>query len=316
MMAKKKKGHGGLKFMAFVVVLVVLIVAITKGSKTEMGQRILGNREDRRLEHTSLTPRFSYASARLRITEAHFYNNDGVPVDLTTTSEVSIDRASSRSSTDVTIERTATEVAPGVDGIPFDALNISFTRIRTEEYEYKSPEDEGDAWTRSVNYPYYYGTDLDEHYIPMIDDLMGFELRALPSKPITVEPASGFTRAGLTRPSVNLPTAPSAATTTYSYELDMGTYHRVLPILAARTDLVAPRDTPVTVTIGFDDVGLLRFADVAIASSVATTLSQQLGPQYNAYYHYTIEVTDISGEPINIELPTDVLDEIVPGTVS
>ena len=43
---KKKKSHGGLKFMAFIVVLVVLIIGITKGSKTEMGQRITGNLQE------------------------------------------------------------------------------------------------------------------------------------------------------------------------------------------------------------------------------------------------------------------------------
>ena len=66
MAKKKKKGHGGLKFMAFIVVVVVLIVAISKGSKTETGQRILGNRQDRRLENTKLTPRFGFAAAKLR----------------------------------------------------------------------------------------------------------------------------------------------------------------------------------------------------------------------------------------------------------
>jgi hypothetical protein len=99
----------------------------------------------------------------------------------------------------------------------------------------------------------------------------------------------------------------------------METYRRVAPILANRTMIEAPPDTPVTLTIAFDDVGLLRFADVSVASSVATTLAQQLGAGHSGIYRYTLEVTDILGEPIHIDLPTDVVDAdpsaILPGTV-
>jgi hypothetical protein len=309
MMAKKKKRHGGLKFMAFVVVMVVLIIAISKGSKTEIGQRITGNRDDHRLENTRLTPRFGFAAAKVRTTVGAIFNIDGTMLDATTTSDVSIDRESSTSSSEIVTGATATEIAPGVDATPYDTFTDIWTQIMTKDYRYVSPRNEGEPWTRFAVDPWFYGTEIDEHYIPMIDDLMGYELRAIPSKPITAEPVAGLKRDSLTRPAVDAPTRPSAVIKTYSYEFDMETYRRVLPILARRTHLFALRETMVTVTIGFDDVGLLRFADVSIPTSVATTLAQQLGTYQSAEYHYTLEVTDISGEPIKIDLPTNVVDQ-------
>jgi hypothetical protein len=315
MAKKKKKGHGGLKFLAFVLVVVVLIIGITKGAKTETGQRITGGREDRRLENTRLTPRFGFASAKVRITVGSIYNIEGAMIDATETSDVSIDHQSARASSVIAIGPTTSEIAPGVDAIPFDAFRETRTEILTKEYKYVSAHEAGKPWTRSVVEPYFYGDAIDEHFIPMIDDLMGFELREIPSKPITAEPASGLKRVTLVRPAVNTPTASLAVTKLYSYEIDLATYRRALPILAGRTQLYAPPETMVTVTIGFDDVGLLRFADVSIPSSVATTLAQELGDYYSADYHFTLEVTDISGEPINIELPADVLEETLPVTV-
>ncbi len=311
---KKKKGHGKLKFMAFVMVVVMLIVGIRTVGKTELGQRLAGNREDRRLERTMLTPRFAFASAKLRITVGEIINSKGTTVDLTTTTDEALDRESATVSSDISIERTATEVSPGVSAIPFDALNAKYSQVLTKLYRFESPKDGGTSWTRSVVAPYYYGTELDDHFIPMIDDIMGFELRELPSHVAPTSAASGFKR-----PAVGTPTLPPDATNSYSYDLDMETYRRVAPILASRTLIDAPPDTAVTLTLGFDDVGLLRFADVAVPSSVATTLAEQLGAGYTEVYHYTLEVTEISGEPITIPLPQDVVDEspaeILPVTV-
>ena len=301
---KKKKGHGGLKFMAFVVVVVLLILGIRTGGKTEIGQRITGNREDHRLSQTALTPRFAFASAKLRVTIGSMFNNQGTAVDLTTTREVSIDRESSTASTDVSIERTATEVSPGVAAIPFDAIKAKYSVILTKQHRYISPTDGGTSWARSPVEPHYYGTELDDHYIPMIDDIMGFELRELPTHLAPVNAVSGFKR-----PAVDVPTMPPDATNSYSYDLDMETYRRVAPILAGRTPVDAPPDTAVTLTLAFDDVGLLRFVDVAIPSAVATTLAQQRGDRHAGVYHYALEVVEISGEPITIDVPTDVVDQ-------
>lgn len=309
---KKKKGHGGLKFMAFVVVVVMLIVGISKGAKTEVGQRITGHRQDRRVENTRLTPRFGFASAKVRIAVGSIYNVNGAVMDLTETSDVSIDRRSARASTERAMSPTATEVAPGVTAIPYGTFEESRSEVLTRDYKYVSADEAGRPWTRSIVQPYYYGTATDDHYIPMIDDLMGFELRQTPSKPITVEPVAGLKRDSLTRPAVNSPTALSDVAKTYSYEFDFSTYRRVLPILAGRTNFDAPPETVVTVTIGFDAVGLLRFADVSIPTTTATTLAQALGNYQFADYHYTFEVTEISGEAITIDLPTDFVDEVAP----
>ena len=165
--------------------------------------------------------------------------------------------------------------------------------------------------------PYYYTTEIDPHYIPMIDDIMGFELQDLPTKAVADEAVSGF--AAMKRPMVNTPKVPSAVTKSYSYDMDMTTYRRALPILATRTRLTAPPDAMVHVTIGFDDVGLMRFADISIADSVAKTRAQTMGDGGEANYHYTLVVSDISGEPLDIDVPANVVDaaptEIVPGTV-
>jgi hypothetical protein len=309
MMAKKKKGHGGLKFMAFVAVVVLLIVGLSKGAKTEVGQRITGQREDRRLENTRLTPRFGFASAKVRIAISSIYNVNGAMLDVTETSDMSIDHQSARASAERGISSTETEVAPGVSAVPYDAFRDSRTEILTNDYQYVSPHDEGEPWTRSPVDPWYYGTAIDEHFIPMIDDLMGFEIRQMPTKTVAAEPTAGFKRASLTRPAVNAPTEPSDVTRTYSYDFDIETYRRVLPILAGRTNFDAAPDTVVTVTIGFDDVGLLRFADVSIPSAGSTTLAQALGNYRHADYHYVLEVTEISGEPITIDIPANFVDE-------
>ncbi|MGZ4793099.1 MAG: hypothetical protein ACXV5U_09910 [Ilumatobacteraceae bacterium] len=318
MSRKKKRKRGGLKFLAVLFVIVATIVAVSTTRDSEFMKRVTGNREDRRVERTSVTPRFEFASATLQISIGEFYNNAGDPVDLTTTKDVSIDRQSSRAKADVKLERTSTEVAPGVNAVPFDAINASFTEILTKTKRYDSQKDPGQPWLTHPVGPYYYGTAIDEHFIPMIDDIMGFELRGLPSKPMVTEPTSGLkagfksslmSSAGVdARPAVAGPTAPPAVTRSYTYQMDLATYRRAVPILASRTGISGPPQTPMTLTLGFDAVGLLRYVDIGMASSVASTLAQQFGPDRSAIYHYTMSVNVISGEPISIDIPTDVVD--------
>jgi hypothetical protein len=238
-------------------------------------------------------------------------------VDITTSRDVSIDRQSETATSDIDVEPTTTQIAPGVDTIPADNFRASWTEVLTKSYLIVSPETDTEPWTRQKITPFYYQTELDPYYIPMIDDLMGFELRDMATKEIAVAAASGFK--AMNMPMVKTPKAPTAVTKSYSYEMDMTTYRRALPILASRTRLFAPPDAMVSVTIGFDDVGLMRFADVGISDTVATTRVQELGDNSELYYHYTLEVTDILGESIDIDVPTNVVDEspveIVPGTV-
>lgn len=165
--------------------------------------------------------------------------------------DVSIDRQSATTSSKVNIERTLTEVQPGVSAIPFDALNLSFTEILTKGYSYESGQDPAQPWTRKPVDPYYYGSELDDHYIPMVQDIVGFELRDLPAKPAVTKTKSGLRTTA--RPAV-------------------------------------------------------RYADISVPSSVATTLAQQLGADHTVVYHYSLEVTEISGEPIVIDVPTNVVD--------
>ena len=308
-MSKKKKGHGGLKFLLFLAIVATLIVTIKTGVRTEAGQRIVGNREERRVEHTSLTPRFAFASATVQVTVAAIYtNHDGTTVDLTSTRKTSIDRESGTASKEIVVSLTPSQISPGVDAIPMDNVTDSYTEILTKDYRYETAIEAGQTWDRYKAEPAYYGTEIDPHYIPMIDDIMGFELRGLPTKPLTVEPKAGLKSSSRR---VNGPSDSSSVTQTFSYEMTMNTFRRAIPILADRTDIVVAPDTPVTVTIGFDDVGLLRFADVEIASATATTVAQGLGPKRRVVYHYTLDVTDISGDPIEIDIPKDFVDATV-----
>ena len=305
-MSKKKKGHGGLKFLLFLAIVATFIVTIKIGVGTEAGQRIVGNREERRVEHTTVTPRFAYAAATVHVTVAAIYtNHDGTTVDLTSTRKISIDRQSSTASKEIVVALTPSQISPGVDAIPMDNVTDSYTEILTKDYRYETAIDAGQPWDRYKAEPAYYGTEIDPHYIPMIDDIMGFELRDLPVKPLTVEPKAGF-KSYARR--VNSPSDSSSVTRTYSYDMTMSTFRRAIPILASRTDIVVAADTPVTLTIGFDDVGLLRFADVEISSATATAVAQALGPRRRVVYHYTLDVTDISGEPIAIDIPKNFVD--------
>jgi hypothetical protein len=304
---KKKKGHGGLKFLLFLAIVATLITTIKIGVGTEAGQRIFGKREDRRIERTTLTPRFAYAAATVQVTVSGIYtNDDGTTLDLTSTKKVSIDRQSGTASKDVEVSRSPSQVSPGVDAVPIGDITDSYTDILTKDYRYESAADAGQPWTRYTAEPSTYRTEIDPHYIPMIDDIMGFELRDLPPKPLTVDPKSPL-HSSLRR-AVNSPSPTSSVTRTFSYDMNINTFRRAIPILASRAGIEIGPETPVTVTIGFDDAGLLRFADVEISNATAAQIATALGPQQRVVYHYTFDVTDISGEPIAIDIPTNYVD--------
>ena len=310
-MSKRKKGHGGLKFLAFLVVVGALIGA---GTKTELWQRVTGSREDRRVDRTAVTPRFAYSTASLRVTEGSMYNEGGTPIDLTTTSDIRIDRPSTTASTDVNIVRTPTDSTSTVSEVPPNDVRAAYTEILTKTYRYESPVEDSQPWFRWETNPHFYGTPLDRHYIPMIDDIIGFELRDLVSQPVTISPPSQI-EAVASESGTDSPTAPPLATKTASYTLDVATFNRAVPILATRVGFTVPGATAVTLTIGFDDVGLLRFADVSISNDAATAQAHLLGVGRAATYHYTLEVTEVSGEPIAIDVPSNVVDA-APDTLS
>ena len=306
-MTKRKKGHGGLKFLAFLVIVGFLITFVVVGSKSEFGQRLSGKREDRRLERTTLTHRFAYTAATLRVTEGSMYNEGGTPIDLTTTNDISIDRPSGAASSEVSIVRTPAHTPTTVGEIPPADVRAAYTEILTKQYRYESPPVDGQPWFRWPIDPHVYGTPLDPHYIPMIDDILGFELRDLEALPVAVEPALEI-RAVTDASTVGGASAPATVTGLYSYQLDVATFNRAVPILASRAVLSAPHATPVTLTVGFDDVGLLRFAEISMPAETATAQAQLLGAGRAVTYHYILEVTDISGEPIAINIPSDVAD--------
>jgi hypothetical protein len=132
-------------------------------------------------------------------------------LDLTTTKDVVLDRQSSTASRDVRIAETGTEVEPGVTATPVNGVDASYTVILSKDYRYESPETDGQPWTRYAVAPYYFGTELDPHFIPMIDDIMGFELRSLPSKQEASVVPSGFTRPRVNSIAESPPSSPSEA---------------------------------------------------------------------------------------------------------
>jgi hypothetical protein len=305
---KRKRSRVKLVVAAFAIGVTIAIGVMTQHS--EFVQRLTGNREDRRVERTAVTPRFEFASATLQISVGEIYNVAGDAVDLTASRDVSLDRQSNMAKSEVKIERTSTEIAPGVNAVPFDALTTSFTEVMTKSGRYESPFEPGGPWTKYTVQPSYYDTPIDAHFIPMIDDIVGYQLRDLPTKPPVTPSASGLRSSLLpkTRPAVSGLTPPTSVSSSFSYQIDLATFRRAVPILANRIGMYGPPLTPVTLTLGFDDVGLLRYADVGMASSVASTLAQQLGTKHSAIYHYSMSVSVISGEPISIDVPTDVVD--------
>lgn len=305
-----RKGGGGLKLLTAIVVIGAAATGVYSVRNTEVMQRVRGQREDHRLDRNALAPRFGFASAALRVTVGTFYNDQGSPVDLTTTRDISIDRQSRIAVSHNKLERTATEVEPGVTALPFDAIKADYTEILTAQNRYESPSTPDGPWTVSAMPPHYYGTELDDDYIPMIDDIIGFELRGLPATTASSPPPAGNLRSGLKstdQPRVAGDAPPLSVATSYTYSMDLETFRRAVPIIAGRTDLAGLPNTPVTLTLGFDEVGLLRFADVGITSDVASTLAVQLGTGHQATYHYTLSVETISGEPLAIEVPTNVV---------
>jgi len=307
---KQNRKRSKLKIGAVLFMIGAAIPVANLTQNSEFVRRLIGNREDRRVERTALTPRFQFASAKLQISIGEIYNISSDAVDMTTSRDVSIDRESNMAKSEVKIERTSREIAPGVNAVPFDALNTSFTEIMTTTSRFESPLKTGEPWTKHTVQPYYYDTPIDAHYIPMIDDIMGYQLRDLQSTPMAAPMTAGFksTLVPDGRPAVAGPVPPSAVTSSFTYQIDLATFRRAVPILASRVGIYGPPLTPVTLTLGFDDVGLLRYADVGMASSVASTLAQQLGSRHTAVYHYTLSVNEISGEPMPIDVPTDVVD--------
>jgi hypothetical protein len=306
--AKKKGGHGGLKFLAVLLVVGAVVAGVHMTRNTELMQRVFGHREDHRLDRTALTPRFAFASAQLKVTVGSIYNDHGTPLDITSTSDLLIDRQSQTAKMDTRLERTPTTLEPGVEAVPFDASKAEFTEILTTDKVYESPDDPTMPWTEYPTGPGVYGTAVDEHYVPMIDDVMGFELRQLATE--TTPPAAASSlRSSLVTRAVGAST-PSDVVTSYTFIIDLETYRRAAPILAGRTHLDGAPETEVTLTIGFDDTGLLRFVEVSIPSTVATDLVNATGDGTNASYHYVMSVDVISGEPLVIEVPTDVVDSL------
>lgn len=303
---KRKRKRSGAKFLATLVIIGAAAAGISMTRGTEVMQRVLGHREDHRLDRTTLTPRFAFASAQLKITVGTMFNNGGVPFDVTTTSDVLIDRQSHTAKIDRNLERTPTTVEPGVEAVPFDAAHAEYTEILTTDRTYESPDDPSQPWTAYPNPPGLYGTEIDEHYVPMIDDIMGFELRGLASDTAPPVAVSSLRSSLVPRAANAVP--PSAVVTTYAFTIDLETYRRAAPVLAGRTNLIGPPETTVDLTLGFDDTGLLRFADVSIPASVASDIAAATGDGTAAVYHYVLSVDVISGEPLAIEVPANVVD--------
>ena len=280
---------------------------ISMASKTEMGQRISGNREDRRIEtHPVDTAIRVLRSEAARDTIGSIYNSEGAVVDLTTTSDMSIDRESASVTSDIVIERTATEVAPGVNAIPFDALERQVHGDPDEAVPIRIPVEAGEPWTRSHRRAVLLRHRARRSLHP--DDRRHHGIRTpanCRSKPVACRRAVGV-QAAVGRHSDRVRRRDGIIRVRARH----GHVH------ASRTDprrpngIEAPPDTVVTLTLAFDDVGLLRFArrrDPERRGHDPRPTSAATGR--SGAYHYTLEVTEISGEPIQIDCRPTVVDE-------
>ena len=87
---KKKRKRSRMKIVGGALAIGAIVVVGVLTQHSEFVQRLTGNREDRRVERTAVTPRFEFASATLQISVGEIYNVAGEAVDLTASRDVSI----------------------------------------------------------------------------------------------------------------------------------------------------------------------------------------------------------------------------------
>ncbi len=276
---------------------------------SEPAQRALGRRETSRT--VPLAPRPDYSSATFaQVLEVVGNVEDSV---VSVSSTATVDNASQRARIVTSVAATNVNLSGqpvasvAVVGEP-SPIAAPTTEIVALDATYTSGATEVDPWTRSVREPFLAGTWLDPYLIPTYDDVIGFELEAMPAWD-PLDPGSTPATPFETAPDRAPTNVPEAVVRLMRWSLDVGTFRRASPVaysMAFSTGtLDVPDSTPVTFTFGFDETGLLQYLDVGI-STVAAASGLETEDETWPWFEWW--VVSMSNDPATIDLPVDVID--------
>ncbi|MCX6520816.1 MAG: hypothetical protein NTZ21_09155 [Actinobacteria bacterium] len=293
---------------------------------SEPVQRALGNREQFRVEPPEVRP--EYASAVIESVSEYVY-----PVGESTISSTvvtTVDRETERAS----VSRTNALTGLSVDGQSVPIVGVlpgvavpegtvvpaaASARIVTFDAVFRKGATDADPWTRSPRPPYVGGTELDPYLIPTIDDVIGFELAAIPGRDPRAEggatgeieattmqevlgPEAGTTSA---LPEHDLSNVPEDVVDLRRWTTDDGTWALLSPVGHDIAGLDLPDGTRLVFTYGFDADGLLRYLDVEIDPAVAVAGLDHID---ESMLSFEWRVTSVSDDAITIDLPANVVD--------
>jgi hypothetical protein len=302
-------------------VTTLLVVAVVGAggwyaSGSEPVQRAFGRREMFRVPLAEV--RSEYASANVeRVTEFVLVADESL---IQNTEVTTVDRASQRAvvtSSNALTNLTIDGVAP-VTGT-FGPGPASTTIVTFDALFERGPT-EADPWMRSPRQPYVDNSALDPYIIPTFDDVVGFELAAIPSRDPRVdgseggdiEPITAGDLPGDDTPSalVNVPerapsNVPEDVVKMMRWSGDAGTFRQMSPVGYEIAGLSVPDGTSVTFTFGFDEAGLLRYLDATVDSRAATA---GLASEDQVLVNVTWRATSVSDDPTTIDLPINVVD--------
>ncbi len=285
-------------------------------SGSEPVQRALGRREQFRVPPAEV--RTEYASATVEtVTEIVLVADQSL---VQNTAVTTVDRASQRAI--VTSSNALTNLT--IDGVaPVTGTfgpGPASTTIVTFDALFERGATEADPWMRSPRQPYLGSSALDPYIIPTFDDVVGFELAAIPSRDPRVEGSDGGDIEPITAadvlgadaptPPVGVPdrvpaNVPDGVVTMMRWSSDAGTFRQMSPVGFGITGLAVPESTRVTFTFGFDTTGLLRYLDATVDPVAATA---GLASEDQVLVNVTWRATSVSDDPTTIDLPNNVVD--------
>lgn len=283
---------------------------------SEPVQRALGNREQFRVEPPEVRP--EYASAVVETVGEYVYAAG--ESTFSSTEVTTVDLTSQRAS----VTRTNAMTGLTVDGQIPTATQTMFAadpsaRIVTFDAVFRKGATDADPWTRSPRPPYVGGTELDPYLIPTIDDVIGFELAAIPGRDPRAEggatgeieattmqevlgPEAGTSSA---LPEHDLSNVPEDVVDLRRWTTDDGTWALLSPVGYDIAGLDLPDATRLVFTYGFDADGLLRYLDVEIDPAVALAGLDHID---ESMLSFEWRVTGVSEFGVTIDLPTNVVD--------
>lgn len=301
-------------YIAKIVCLLVVVGLVGggyAGRNTVAAQRILGKREDYRIEAATDSGRPAFAGAVIvqnASTVTHL--PDGSVAAVRVLSEISIDRASSTATRRIMSVLDRSD--PNNPGVVTANVNDPPPQVQmwtfSKDAMYVSGAQPTDPWIRTpVGSPIL--TPASPYFILTLDDVIGFELAATTAVVSTADLAAlaaeirPILQSGDSDGTVTPPPAPQPIEVR-QYSMTAGDLKRMIPTLYTYAELDLRVDTPITLRLGFDAERVLRFASISLERSAA---EQRIGDGV-AVYGFTMVVSDLSDSPMIIALPTNVVD--------